>query len=510
MTGTGTSADPYKVTTWSELMTVLPQFGAYAVLDNDIDMKGRVITDSGVILGCDFDGQNHTIKNVYLNSDNMQNPELFKMYYENSFRNVKFENWYSNGRHIFSGDSSSPSMRRMPTIENLSFSGELTDNFNSHTSFVELYSLYYIPIFKNCSAFIIADDVNGIISATNNKPIFENSKIEVYGTCGHDIMSVTLNDSHLTGEIELTSIGENPALNISTSQTPMQSLVELVVNSIETWEASFNGSKLLVNTTKLGNVSTTGTFIGCNLLEQDDVTFLNEHGFVLGDVATDFSWHDYLASINKAGWWDDNSSYVDCPYSVTDDEYTITVTDLPTERTTNTEPYLDWQTSTYYFTAEPYKKYKFVFSASLPDEVAPRYSVYSNGVGSNDYRRSGIGYTTIIDAFDNTTKFSLQAGVRNQTDSPISGTYTIQNLSIYEHSSWNVVNGKLVNLSIPNVKPIGAFYNCGELKSINIPEDVKKIGPYAFYNTALTKVKIAQDCKYYHTSFPNGCEIEYY
>jgi Na+-transporting NADH:ubiquinone oxidoreductase subunit NqrF len=40
-----------------------------------------------------------------------------------------------------------------------------------------------------------------------------------------------------------------------------------------------------------------------------------------------------------------------------------------------------------------------------------------------------------------------------------------------------------------------------------IPDSVKKIGEYAFYKTALKRVEIAEDCEYYITSFPDGCEI---
>ena len=138
------------------------------------------------------------------------------------------------------------------------------------------------------------------------------------------------------------------------------------------------------------------------------------------------------------------------------------------------------------------------------------YRVYSNGIGDNDHSRSGIGEETIIESFNDTSQFSLQVGIRNQTANPISGTYTIDNLTIYKHSSWEIVNGVLTNVDIPTTNPIGAFCNCVNLENVSIPESVKHIGPYAFYNTKLKKVKIASDCVYYDTSFPRDCEIEFY
>ena len=58
--------------------------------------------------------------------------------------------------------------------------------------------------------------------------------------------------------------------------------------------------------------------------------------------------------------------------------------------------------------------------------------------------------------------------------------------------------------------PGGAFTGCTRLAYISIPESVKEIGYRAFAETALTKVRIARDCVYDPTSFPEGCEIWYY
>lgn len=57
---------------------------------------------------------------------------------------------------------------------------------------------------------------------------------------------------------------------------------------------------------------------------------------------------------------------------------------------------------------------------------------------------------------------------------------------------------------------LGAFANNASLYSVTIPKTVKKIGRYAFYGTRLSYVKIARDCKYYPTSFPEGTVIDFY
>lgn len=59
-------------------------------------------------------------------------------------------------------------------------------------------------------------------------------------------------------------------------------------------------------------------------------------------------------------------------------------------------------------------------------------------------------------------------------------------------------------------EPSGAFMNARNLEYAYIPRSCKKIGEWAFTNTKLRRVKIADDCEYYPTSFPPGCEIEFY
>ena len=60
------------------------------------------------------------------------------------------------------------------------------------------------------------------------------------------------------------------------------------------------------------------------------------------------------------------------------------------------------------------------------------------------------------------------------------------------------------------LESLGAFKDAINLQSVIIPKSVKKIGPYSFANTKLTSVTIARDCEYYPTSFPSGCQINFY
>lgn len=75
---------------------------------------------------------------------------------------------------------------------------------------------------------------------------------------------------------------------------------------------------------------------------------------------------------------------------------------------------------------------------------------------------------------------------------------------------WRINGGYPFHKLMPEVPLLGAFANAINLRTVRIPETVKKIGRYAFCNTQLASVTIASDCEYYDTSFPDGCVINFY
>lgn len=102
------------------------------------------------------------------------------------------------------------------------------------------------------------------------------------------------------------------------------------------------------------------------------------------------------------------------------------------------------------------------------------------------------------------------------------GMYDAANNTFYGSSNPNVkfpsgdempfkfVDGKLVHNKETEVIKLGAFCNDRSLSIVSIPRSVKKIGRFAFRNTSLTSVMIANDCEYFPTSFPDGCTINFY
>lgn len=80
----------------------------------------------------------------------------------------------------------------------------------------------------------------------------------------------------------------------------------------------------------------------------------------------------------------------------------------------------------------------------------------------------------------------------------------------YWRISKYVNKGRLYHEMFKIVNTAGAFQDVSTLEKVSIPQSVKKIGEFAFAGTSLKKVRIASDCKYFPTSFPEDCVVEFY
>lgn len=85
------------------------------------------------------------------------------------------------------------------------------------------------------------------------------------------------------------------------------------------------------------------------------------------------------------------------------------------------------------------------------------------------------------------------------------GVYGLFELPSSDSPSMGYPTPRNISCVIP-----GAFKNCINLQSIDIPRSVKHLGRYTFSNTSLKEVTISRDCEYYPTTFPTGCVINFY
>ena len=95
--------------------------------------------------------------------------------------------------------------------------------------------------------------------------------------------------------------------------------------------------------------------------------------------------------------------------------------------------------------------------------------------------------------------------------SGMAGFYFNSNGKIIDSFFGNNYDGNFViTMRLTTVLVLGAFENAEKLRKIVIPESVKKIGARSFLGTDLKSIKIASDCEYSESSFPEGCKIEFY
>lgn len=130
-------------------------------------------------------------------------------------------------------------------------------------------------------------------------------------------------------------------------------------------------------------------------------------------------------------------------------------------------------------------------TSELPSPIqGPLIPPYPGGVWYDDWEAGGEEHKLVT----------------NTLPEPIQGPL----IPPYPGGIWYNDNGKLAHRSLPEQIKIGAFSGCTNLQMVEIPRSVKYIGEFAFYNTGLTNVTIANDCQYFPTSFPPNCVINFY
>ena len=91
ITGTGTQADPYVVSTWADLVTKAAESSVYIKLGADIDLNDEY--PEGITSGCDLacaeiDGDSYKIKNISATNK----AYIFHASYNCTLKNVDFTN----------------------------------------------------------------------------------------------------------------------------------------------------------------------------------------------------------------------------------------------------------------------------------------------------------------------------------------------------------------------------------------------------------------------------------
>jgi hypothetical protein len=65
-------------------------------------------------------------------------------------------------------------------------------------------------------------------------------------------------------------------------------------------------------------------------------------------------------------------------------------------------------------------------------------------------------------------------------------------------------------IGLPAIAQTGAFMDAAELRKVTVPQSCTALGRLAFAGTKLKTVKINADSTYSDTTFPEGCEVQFY
>lgn len=152
------------------------------------------------------------------------------------------------------------------------------------------------------------------------------------------------------------------------------------------------------------------------------------------------------------------------------------------------------------------------------------FKVWENNVLVREYipvldiidKKTGM-YETVTDTFygsGNSTDFYVFSWYFNE-DGELDNYLFIEPVETYlvhpypANMWYEDVDDNLTTEAIPEAIPLGAFTNTN-ITSIQIPQSCKYLGADTFVNTNLTSVTIASDCTYFPTTFPPGCQINFY
>lgn len=262
MTGTGTSTDPYIITTADDLyqMETLGEGGnKYFSLGNDIDFNDTAYGESFIPIPMrfyEFDGCGHSIRNIkYSNPSGVA--YAFKLFSTAiagdtmTIKNVRFENIYLTGNtaNVFSGESAGGSLN----IKNCAFSVNITPtsvvtngtygtaglmNDCGRTVYYDLCSL---NIVSNLKAVY---PVLGGGSVSRSQIILDVNILESSTATGNAVFRGTsLSDCYIFGEIKAAGtkeISQLPFVSSVSANNSYQAVKYIGIPQVS-WSSSFGG-----------------------------------------------------------------------------------------------------------------------------------------------------------------------------------------------------------------------------------------------------------------------------
>ena len=261
ITGTGTQADPYVVTTWNALASVTSETGVYIKLGNNIDMNTEYPEGltSGLTINCaEIDGEGYTINNLYFKSG-----RLFYCEGNRTWKNTNIINFVLGDGTNSAAFHYNSTIYNTLTFKNCKLSGRI-----NNTSYLASGRLK----FNRCALNVYFSENTNILS---NSPDWRDVVTFLY--CNVNFTGVTnkslnmlLDNSYIKGSL--------PSATISTTAS---SGTQSVYSVLDIEAAEYTGSSgtnlVLANSDKCSTISQYLTSVTTSQLT--NAAYLDSIGF---------------------------------------------------------------------------------------------------------------------------------------------------------------------------------------------------------------------------------------
>lgn len=350
MTGTGTSADPYIVYTWNELLTTVVQDNVYIELGSDIDCKelGAITIGSNQGYAMRFaslDGKECAIRNLYL----LNSATLFIAVRKNIIQDLTFDNVYMDySGSFFEFRSDYPMYYELPSFLRCHFNAELV---NKSVFIDPLNTHIYATIFKECTFHILSDDSEFTwtrsLSDDRQPILLDDCVVELYGTYRGSCLSAQLVNSKVMGEVTMLTADDDylrPVVKIenvgsyqvySSDDMKANSIVDLIVwndtgHNLHVYiygsyyyvgdDMHYCTESLFINTAMIDDIELhqDTQCKPCTASQITDVAYLRNNGFITGTVWNENLVHHREDEVIRLGAFcnDTSLSVVSIPRSV--------------------------------------------------------------------------------------------------------------------------------------------------------------------------------------------------
>jgi hypothetical protein len=267
ITGSGTRADPYVVTTWDELASKVSETGVYIKIGNDIDLNNEYPEGltSGLTINCaSIDGDGKTIKNLYFKSG-----RLFYCEGNRTWENTNIINFVLGDGNNGAAFHYNSTVYNTLTFKQCKLSGRLNSGLNDNNRVILASGRLK---FNRCSLNIYFSENTSTLS---NSPDWRDVVTFLY--CNVNFTGVTnkglnmlLDNSYIKGSL--------PSATISTTSSQGTKSVYSVLD-IETTECTGSSGTNLVlcNSDKITTISENLTSVTTSQLT--NATYLSGIGF---------------------------------------------------------------------------------------------------------------------------------------------------------------------------------------------------------------------------------------